>query len=328
MSCFKLPMSLCKQIQSVLTRFWWDLSPEVRKMCWISWDHLSKPKNAGGLGFREIVQFNDAMLGKLAWRLLKDPTSLLARVLFGRYCTQTSFLNAQCPSSASHGWRGVLVGRDLLSKGLGWALGSGNEASIWSDPWLSTTEPMRPVGPPTFETQNWRVNRLLLSGTDEWNVDIIRAVLPQYEATIRKLVPSAFLSQDEVVWLPNASGEYTTKSGYAVAKLHNGTTDDRAFQWNKCIWKVDTSPKIKHFLWKANSKALAVGSVLQSRGLTANPTCKWCGALETELHVMLQCLFASKVWDLLPSMHKPSAESTDSVATNSVEKWWPFRLQA
>lgn len=25
MSCFKLPMSLCKQIQSILTRFWWDV---------------------------------------------------------------------------------------------------------------------------------------------------------------------------------------------------------------------------------------------------------------------------------------------------------------
>lgn len=28
MSCFKLPMSLCKRIQSALTRFWWDDNPE------------------------------------------------------------------------------------------------------------------------------------------------------------------------------------------------------------------------------------------------------------------------------------------------------------
>lgn len=30
MSCFKLPVSLCKQIQSLLTRFWWDANPEKR----------------------------------------------------------------------------------------------------------------------------------------------------------------------------------------------------------------------------------------------------------------------------------------------------------
>lgn len=32
MSCFKLPVSLCKQIQSLLTRFWWDATPK-RKRC-------------------------------------------------------------------------------------------------------------------------------------------------------------------------------------------------------------------------------------------------------------------------------------------------------
>ena len=33
MTCFLLPMSLCDRIQSVLTRFWWDSSPEEKKMC-------------------------------------------------------------------------------------------------------------------------------------------------------------------------------------------------------------------------------------------------------------------------------------------------------
>lgn len=27
MSCFKIPISLCKRIQGVLTRFWWDEKP-------------------------------------------------------------------------------------------------------------------------------------------------------------------------------------------------------------------------------------------------------------------------------------------------------------
>lgn len=56
MSCFKLPHSLVKQLQSVLTRFWWDLSPEVRMMCWVSWEKLAVPKNVGGLDFRELAQ--------------------------------------------------------------------------------------------------------------------------------------------------------------------------------------------------------------------------------------------------------------------------------
>lgn len=141
MSCFKLPMSLCKQLQSILTRFWWDASPEAKKICWVSWQTLTKPKNVGGLGFREIAQFKDALLAKLSWRLLKDPSSLLARTLFGKYCLYSPFLEVQAPSIASHGWRGLLVGRDLLAKGVGWALGSGHTINIWNEAWLSTSEP-------------------------------------------------------------------------------------------------------------------------------------------------------------------------------------------
>lgn len=36
MSCFKLPVSLCKRIQSALSRFWWDGRNGKRKMAWIS----------------------------------------------------------------------------------------------------------------------------------------------------------------------------------------------------------------------------------------------------------------------------------------------------
>ena len=95
MSCFKLPMSLCKQLQSILTRFWWDASPKAKKICWVSWRTLTKPMSAGGLGFREIAQFNDAMLAKLSWRIIKDPKSLLATTLMGKYCVHSSFLKVQ-----------------------------------------------------------------------------------------------------------------------------------------------------------------------------------------------------------------------------------------
>ncbi|XP_056856111.1 uncharacterized mitochondrial protein AtMg00310-like [Raphanus sativus] len=124
MSCFKIPLSLCKQIQSVLTRFWWDANPEKRKMCWVAWDTLILPKHAGGLGFRDIETFNDALLEKIGWRLLKDPTSLVARVLLGKYAWNSSFMDCKSPAVASHGWRSILVGRELLRKGLGWIVGN------------------------------------------------------------------------------------------------------------------------------------------------------------------------------------------------------------
>lgn len=119
MSCFKLPLSLCKQIQSLLTRFWWDQTPEVKKICWLSWDRLTRPKSVGGLRFREVEQFNDAMLAKIDWRLIKDPHSLLAQTLLGKYCRHATFLETTAPRSASHGWRGLLRVEKYSRKALG-----------------------------------------------------------------------------------------------------------------------------------------------------------------------------------------------------------------
>lgn len=314
MSCFKLPLSLCKQIQSLLTRFWWDLSPEIRKICWISWDRLTRPRSVGGLGFREIEQFNDAMLAKIAWRLIKDPHSLLVQTLFGKYCRYASFLDTVPPRSASHGWRGILAGREVLRKGLGWVVGDGQSINVWSDPWLSLDTPQAPIGPPTEATISLRVKDLLNQQSNDWDISAIRVHLPHYENHIRKLIPPSFPRPDELVWLATTSGDYSTKSGYALAKLHGSNVETNGFNWKARIWQLNTSPKLKQFLLKAMIGTLPVGSQLIRRGMTTAGVCRRCGSPETELQVLLQCPYAAQVWDLLPSNFKPFLLAITSIS--------------
>ena len=118
MSCFHLPNSLSKRIQSALTRFWWDSNSEKKKMSWISWKRMTKSFKTGGLGFRDITTFNRALLAKLCWRILQNPSCLLAKVLLGKYCRNSSILDSKVKNSASHGWRSICMGRDLLSSRL------------------------------------------------------------------------------------------------------------------------------------------------------------------------------------------------------------------
>ena len=109
MQCFKLSLSLCKRIQSALTRFWWDPKAGTRGMPLISWNTMMKSKRDGGLGVRDIQSFNDALLAKVSWRIITSPSCLLARVLAGKYFPDQEFLHVNAPSACSHGWRGILI---------------------------------------------------------------------------------------------------------------------------------------------------------------------------------------------------------------------------
>lgn len=168
MSCFELPLSLCKRIQSALTRFWWDSSSEKRSICWVSLDNLAQPKAAGCLGLRDIQLFNQALLAKLAWRIITVPDCLLARVLKGKYCHKGNFLNVELSSACSHRWRGILHGRNLLRDNIGKAIGNGQTTSVWKDSWITLDSNLKPYGPITENTLDLRVSDLLTSDL-QWN---------------------------------------------------------------------------------------------------------------------------------------------------------------
>lgn len=65
----------------------------------------------------------------------------------------------------------------------------------------------------------------------------------------------------------------------------------------KRIWKIPTLPKIRMFLWRAVSGALAVADCLNTRGIPVDLMCKLCNAgTESIDHVLFHCDMAKDFW--------------------------------
>ena len=58
---------------------------------------------------------------------------LLARILSGKYCYTSAFLEVSPPAPCSHEWRSILHGRALLKGNLGKEIGNRSTTKVWQD---------------------------------------------------------------------------------------------------------------------------------------------------------------------------------------------------
>lgn len=55
---------------------------------------MAKSKGEGGLGFRDLVDFNTALLAKQLWRVITKPNLLVSKVLRAKYFRGKSLWNS------------------------------------------------------------------------------------------------------------------------------------------------------------------------------------------------------------------------------------------
>lgn len=188
----------------------------------MAWDNMTRHKHAGGLGFRNLRDFNLAMLGKQCWRLITNADSLVARVYKAKYYADKDFLQSSIGNSPSFIWRSLIKVRKVILEGSHWRIGTGTEVMIMAHPWLSSKDnPYIVTSSPSLVNQS--VSSLLCTGTKEWDLDINTDI---FEARDQHCILNTRiereLDKDILSWKLEHSGQYSVKSAYKLLQSQKG----------------------------------------------------------------------------------------------------------
>lgn len=199
LSCFMLPKSIIKDIYRLMASFWWGKENGKNKIHWGRWDTLCKPKDSGGMGFKDLECFNQAFLAKQGWRILKNPQLLVSKILKSSYFRNSNFLEAKCGGKASYVWRSLLWGKELLAKGCIWRVGSGENIRILKNNWVATKN--ESFTNPPFIPDDVSVADLRLAN-GEWNREFIETLFDPVDVKKFMFVPVGLIdNQDFLAWL-------------------------------------------------------------------------------------------------------------------------------
>jgi ribonuclease HI len=315
MSVFLLPKTLCKEINSLMQKFWWDHQDKSR-VHWMSWKRMGLSKADGGLGFRDLRSFNLALLAKQAWRLWHCPNSFLAQIMEAKYYRGKNFLESKLGNRPSFAWRSIHGSCSLLKEGLIWRIGNGSRVRIWKDKWLPHPSTFMVQSKPVLLDPNATVNALIDGDTHWWNLPLLDNLFTREEAQLILTLPVSMTSQEDTcIWRGTNNGSFSVRSAYYIQReierrglAESSSTGERSKVWQK-IWNLKIPNVEKTFLWRACHESLPTRQNLKWRNIIDDASCPICRMEEeTAIHILWQCPSAKDVWSMGP---KAMQKSTD-----------------
>uniref|UniRef100_A0A803PUD0 Reverse transcriptase domain-containing protein n=1 Tax=Cannabis sativa TaxID=3483 RepID=A0A803PUD0_CANSA len=302
MSVFLLTKEICAELEGLMAKFWWksQSNSTSKGVSWMSWKRLTKHKHAGGLGFRDLRDYNLSFLAKQGWRLLTNESSLVSRMYRARYYPNGSFLTATLGQNPSFIWRSIFEAKDVVKYGARRSIGTGQTISILNDPWLpdSSNPYVQSTHPALVDQQ---VDSLMCMEGHSWDLEVLDDL---FVARDRDLIISIQLSDHSYVdrwsWSLETSGLFSVKSAYKYLQTAHGNWSvmDDIDGWKR-LWKLEIPSKVLYFLWRAISGCLPTKVQLQTKHVHVDLLCPFClNSVETISHVLMECRFAQSCWNL------------------------------
>ncbi|XP_058746485.1 uncharacterized protein LOC131619403 [Vicia villosa] len=331
LSFYKAPKKVIEELNKLQSNFLWGGSEGNWKTHWVSWKDLCLPVEKGGLGFRNLEDFNKALLLKWNWRIFGETNSIWFRFLKARYVDvklRATFCNGCSISFWYAHWLKEGILKDLFlelfnisllkdaSIGAmgGWKDGCWN----WSDLGIVINAQPRREQAAAFsvlaaapsmpynsvaEAASSFTNGAERGGLSNSAMQMVPSIMSQAEL-LKSLLLNATLCadrQDSASWAHELSGFYSIASCcYGMNRRHSPFGPTNHFDYIfKEMWKAEVPLKVKAFGWRCFLNKIPTKDLLVKRGiiLASDVKCVLCEeTIETLFHSFFNCRYVETVW--------------------------------
>lgn len=228
-----------------------------------------------------------------------------------------NFWSNSTPSNCSQFFKGLCATVNILKPNC-WikSVNPGN-TSLVNDPWCFEI----PLAfKPTCINMDFDLQALSISDLiviDNWNHQVLRSLFGNAFGVIsdrlRNIDP---VEPCRWVWFPKS---HTLNIASSVYHFFNNSksTSSHWLGWRK-LWNIETTPRVKYFLWLVFWGYLLTTDFLQALNLGPNNLCALCGlALESAEHLLFLCSKAQLTWHHVGCMLPSHINITDNFTTRN-----------
>ena len=244
LSLFVVPSSVAYRIEKLQRDFLWGGIGDEFKYHLVNWRTICAPIQQDGLGLRQIIPFNQALLGKWLWRFANERNVYWRQVMVCKYgCDRDGWHSKK--GRGGHGvclWKHIQSSWPRFSWYVHYTVGTGDSVRFWVDKW-SDEGLLRDVFLAIYQIalhKQATVSEYLSWHNDEmvWSV-ILQCSLQDWElgeytdlmVFLYRLKVKRTVA-DQLRWACTTSGMFEVRSYYRMLTAHNTTT----FPW-KSIWQ-------------------------------------------------------------------------------------------
>ena len=278
---------ILKRINSILFKYLWGGYYKNNGRCHykVKWHECCHPKNEGGLGIRNIFEWNQSAVVFQLWRLIQPGANSIWVQWFNKVLMKNKGIwTAKVPYSCSWGVKRILNCRDQALDFIRYHISQRSSFRFWLDPWIRNRPLLLQYEPhivdlfashPMSQIQDFQHE-----GT--WHFP------PSNHIDVRdihsRITSVPICSHDHITWDGLQQHNVSVSTIWHTIRNKNGP-----MLLHDVIWNSFSIPKCSFTLWTALKNRLLTRDRMLKFQMQTPSNCLLCNAIETVKHLFTEC---------------------------------------